>query len=69
MSTRANNDCMGFTVRPSLKPQARIPGTVPAIDIERLKRALSGPTYMIPNGLTPEEIREFILRAAASKKE
>lgn len=67
MSTRANNDFMGFAVRPSLKPQARVRDSGLPIDQERMQRALSGPSRMIPNGLTPEQVLEFILGSDAVK--
>lgn len=34
------------------------------IDIERMNRALAGPRWRIPQGLTPEEIRQHITDAA-----
>jgi hypothetical protein len=38
------------------------------IDVERMKRALAGPRFEIPPGLTAEQIRRFILDVAASTK-
>lgn len=38
------------------------------LDIERIKRSLAAPRHTIPPGLTPEEIRQFILAAARGQK-
>lgn len=34
------------------------------VDIDRMKRALAGPSIEIPKGLSREELRAFILAAA-----
>jgi hypothetical protein len=42
-------------------------GDAQVFDIERMKRALASPRFTIPNGLTHEERRQFILDCAAGK--
>ncbi len=34
------------------------------IDIERMKKALGGKSFQVPQGLTREEIRNFIISCA-----
>lgn len=43
-------------------------GVPPLIDIDRMRRALTGPSFDMPPGLTREEKRRFILDAAERHK-
>lgn len=61
MTSRASSDYMGFQVHISHQPQVRAREVAAPIDLERMQRALAGPSRMIPNGLSPEEVLEFIL--------
>lgn len=33
-------------------------------DLERMKKAVEGPFFTLPNGLSMEEFKEFIIKAA-----
>lgn len=50
-----------------LKPYYEWRENASVIDIDRMKQALAGPSVMIPNGLTPQEIIDFILNYANKK--
>lgn len=39
-----------------------------AIDRARMDQALAGPTFTLPNGLSPEEIIAYICQAAQTQK-
>lgn len=69
MASRPSNDFMGFVVQESFRAKVHGPQprkVVVRVERERMERALSSPSIMIPGGLTPDEVREFILRAASS---
>lgn len=38
------------------------------IDRVRMDRALSAPSFTVPSGLTPEQIRQFILKSVNGEK-
>ena len=69
MASRPSNDFMGLVVQESFRAKVHSPQprkVVVRVERERMERALSSPSIMIPGGLTPDEVREFILRAASS---
>lgn len=65
MTLRHYSYCVDIDVQEYVRVEESSRERVATFDRDRMERALSGPSFQIPNGLTPNEIRDFILRTAS----